>query len=457
MGKVATLFDGFKNFVAQLGTDRDKSSHGAYTLSLLTDQEWDTIYRVSWMARKTVDIPAEDATRKWREWRGDAEDVKKVQEGERDLGVQGKVQMALKKARCFGGAGIYLGIPGHDPMEELDPDRLRLGELKYLVVLTRDVLQAGPLQYDPFSEHYGTPSYYQISPRGGGESSMLKIHPSRVVAFRGNDVLNPEMDAGPYQGWGDSVLLAAHDAIRNADATAANITALVHEAKCDVLQIPNLAEIMADPDARSLLTQRVQLASQLKGNNGMLVLDTEEEYVNRTYNFSGLPEVNRQALLAVSGAADIPVTRFLGQTPAGLASTGESDLRNYYDSVAAHQTLELDSAMRVLNRAIIRSALGANPDGLHHKWASLWQTTDEERASISEKVVNSVEKLAGTQLFPDEALANSARAALAEHSLFPEIEEMEFREEEELMKTAALNLAQNQPEPEDTPEDPEDV
>ena len=41
----------------------------------------------------------------------------------------------------------------------------------------------------------------------------------------------------------------------------------------------------------------------------------------------------RTFLQVAAGAADIPVTRLLGQSPAGLSATGESDTRNYYDMI----------------------------------------------------------------------------------------------------------------------------
>jgi len=36
-----------------------------------------------------------------------------------------------------------------------------------------------------------------------------------------------------------------------------------------------------------------------------------------------------------SGAADIPMTRLLGQSPAGMNATGDGDMRNYYDRIEA--------------------------------------------------------------------------------------------------------------------------
>lgn len=419
--------DGFKNVVAELNTNRDKQSAGAYVVESFSDLDWDTVYRVSWMGRKTVNIPAEDATRRWREWQGGVDQCRLVKETEARLRVPNVIQRGMKQGRCYGGAGIYIAVRDSDPSLELRPEDVGQDDVEYLVNLTKDVLEAGPIDYDPISPQYGKPMYYEL--RSNGERGITRVHPSRLVLFRGNELLNPEFTSGAYEGWGESVLLSAYEAVRNADATAVNITSLVYEAKVDILQLPDLAEIMSDDTQRELLVQRVQLAAQLKGNNGMLVLDTEEEYNHRSFNFAGLPEINRQALQAVAGAADIPITRFLGQTPSGLSSTGETDLRNYYDSVSSLQELELTPAMHILDECLVRSALGDRPEDLYYEWSSLWQTTDMEKAEITEKVSTSIKTLAETGLFPTEALSDAARSMLAEYSVFPEIDYSEIDEE----------------------------
>src|SRR5690625_7775993 len=63
------LADGLSNVVANLGTPRDKASHTTYTPDILDSADLVNAYRTSWLAAAIVDYPAEDATRKWRNWR----------------------------------------------------------------------------------------------------------------------------------------------------------------------------------------------------------------------------------------------------------------------------------------------------------------------------------------------------------------------------------------------------
>jgi phage-related protein (TIGR01555 family) len=105
---------------------------------------------------------------------------------------------------------------------------------------------------------------------------------------------------------------------------------MVFEAKVDIIKLPNFMASLGDERYKSKILERYTLANMAKGINGMLLLDSEEEYETKSASFAQLPEVLDRFLQIVSGAADIPATRLLGQSPAGMNATGESDLRNYY-------------------------------------------------------------------------------------------------------------------------------
>src|SRR5690606_2306274 len=109
-------------------------------------------------------------------------------------------------------------------------------------------------------------------------------------------------------------------------------------------------------------------------------------------SFASLTDLMLAFLQQVSGAADIPMTRLLGQSPGGLNASGEPDLRNYYDHVSAQQEMVLAPAMALLDECLIRSALGSRPPEVFYTWSSLWQTKDTERAEIGNKAADTVKK-----------------------------------------------------------------
>ncbi|OEZ02310.1 MULTISPECIES: phage portal protein [Stenotrophomonas] len=417
MGKIAQIRDGLVNLVSNLGTPRDKAASSFYGIPMLTEQDAENAYRGTWLARKVIDIPALDSCRKWRSWSADQKQITAMEAEEKRLGLQQKLLLAMIRARLTGGAALYIGTGHADPMQPLKPEALGKGGIRHINVLSKRVLQAGELDRDPESPGYGQPAYYTLS---SGTAGQLKIHPSRLVLLHGAVRPDPEMNAG--DGWGDSVLLAISKAIKDADATAGNIASLVFEAKVDVIKIPNFMSQLAEPGYEAKVLNRLQLAAIGKGINGTLVMDAEEEYEQKQLQFGGLTDVLMAFLQLSSGASDIPMTRLLGQSPAGLNSTGEGDLRNYYDRISSGQELVLTPALQVLDECLIRSALGSRPPEVFYNWRSLWQTTDTERAAIGKTTADTIKTIAETRLLPDEVMSTVAVNMLTEAGVAPGLE-----------------------------------
>jgi hypothetical protein len=99
-------------------------------------------------------------------------------------------------------------------------------------------------------------------------------------------------------------------------------------------------------------------------------------------NFAGLPDIVKLYLMIASGALDIPATRFLSQSPAGLSATGDSDTRNYYDMLASEQSTVLQPAMSNLDEVLIRSALGSRDEAIFYIWNPLWQMDDVQKSTM---------------------------------------------------------------------------
>ncbi|MEP9376190.1 phage portal protein [Aquabacter sp. CN5-332] len=421
MGAVSTasVTDGLQSFVSGLGTSRDKAATTFYGVPMWTDDQLVNAYRSSWIARKIVDVPALDSCRRWRSWQAEQDQIEAIEAEEKRLGLKAKTLEARIKARLFGGAALLIGTGDANPAEPLDPARIGKDGIKYLTVLTRRQLAAGDIETDPLSPLYGQPKFYQVS----GAAAQVTIHPSRLVRFIGAPHPDEDLAVGANKGWGESVLVAAMEAVKQVDGSAANVASLIFEASVDVIRIPDFMASLASPDYEARLLKRFGLAMTAKGINRALILDKEEEFEKKTVSFATLPDVMDRFMQLASGAADIPATRLLGQSPAGMSATGESDLRNYYDRISAGQELEMTPAMEPLDECIIRSALGARPQEVHFIWSSLWQISDIDRSKIGESIANTISKLESTGLYPQEALAKAGANTLVEHSILPGLEE----------------------------------
>lgn len=422
MSAVQRIYDGLQNVVANLGTRRDKSSHTTYVADALPSGELLAIYRSSWLAAAIVDYPAEDATRKWRNWRADADQITKIEEVEKNLSVQKRVQDALVAARLYGGAAIYMSTEDGSQDQPLTPGT----EIKSLVVLTSNSLRAGKVVRDINNPYYSSSECYNLT--SGDNSQQIPIHASRLVIFRGKSL--PD-DTGSFDSvgtaWGgDSVLQSTIDSIKQTDETMANIASLVFEAKTNVYKFEGLAQLLAAKGGDAKLLSRLSSMTAMKGINGDVVIDMKDEFLQRTASFAGLPEVVAKFQDNVSGAAKIPVTRLFGRAAAGLSGSGDGDERVYYDRIGHMQAIDIGPAMSLLDECIIYQALGNRPAEIYYEWTPLRQLSEPERAEVFSKTATAARAIAGSsagELIPLDALSDSLVNELTEMGVLPGLDQ----------------------------------
>lgn len=383
--------DGLQSALAGLGTERDKAASVTYSESTLDFLQLVTAYRTAWLPRKIVDIPAFDSCRDWRSWQADGEQIEDIEKEEKRLNLQVNTLSALKKARLFGGSAIYFDV-GQAPETPLDISRLGKGCIRYITVLSARQLQSGDIETDPLSPNYNRPQWYTL--QGLSNGRMVQIHPSRLAIFYGNEMPDLDITSGAVFAWGDSVLVSVMDAIKQADGTSANIASLIFEANVDVISITGLMAYVGTVEGEKRIMDRFRIAAAAKAINRMLILDGEEKYDRKSASFQNLPDLMDRFFINVAGAADIPVTRLFGQSPAGMNATGEGDLRNYYDRIKAGQTLTIDPAMAVLND-VVRISAGITDDNAYVEWNPLWQLSEMDKADIFVKKTTAARQIVG--------------------------------------------------------------
>lgn len=411
MSKVVPLFfDRLRNLAANIGTGRDKITSSHYHYEGLTDAQLMNAYRGNWLPRKLIDIPASDATRRWREWQGTKEQIDAIEEVERRFAIRKKLKKVLQLSRLKGGGAILIGDGSPNPLEPIDLDNFR--GLKYVTLLSRADVNPGDFDFDPSSEFFRQPKFWQINTQDRG---MLDVHPTRLCLFKGNEIPDDHMHA--QNGWGDSVLDAVYSALMQADSTTANIASMIFEGKVDVIKIPGLMAQIGDEQYFNRLTTRLTSAMTLKGVNGALIMDKEEEYDQKRSEFANLHEIMDRFFQNVAGAADIPLTRLFGRSAGGLNATGESDLKNYYDMIQSIQETEITPTIWRLDEAIIREALGERPDNIFYNWRGLWQLNDKERSEVTKNIADAGTAMLG-YLAP-EVVGEAVSNALIENGIMP--------------------------------------
>jgi len=337
-----------------------------------------------------------------------------------------------------------MGVDQGSADKELMVEKVTKDQLKFVHVVSKHDLTAGPLILDIDNPYFMEPEYYernQTSTAGRPGSGQFKIHPSRVVRLVGLEAPDPTLT----DGWGDSVLQVLADAILAAGTVSQGVASLVNEAKIDVIKVPDLTASLTSKEYETRLTKRFTLAANMKSIFHMLLLDNAEEWERIEANFSQLPELIDVYLQIASGAADIPATRMLSQSPKGMQSTGQSDTRNYYDRISSEQKTDIQPVISRLDEVLIRSALGGRPEEVFYEWRPLWQLDATEKATIGYQKAQAFQIDVQSGLFDANVLQKARENQLIEDGTYPGLEDLllEFEAEQEAMA--------NQPEPEIDP------
>ena len=409
--------DSLSNLAASLNAGKDKQAGDAFFIPALARDQIESLYRGDWLARKIVDIVPYDCVREWRSWQGEAGAVARVKALESRLNLRRAVQRAMVMGRLYGGGALLIGTRETDPAalaRELRPETLGEGGLAFLHPVSRWQLAVEEIERDPLSPWYGEPKAYQVV---APERGTLTLHPSRVIRFLGAPLADPALMGADL--WSDSVLTALYDAIHAVALTTTGATSLMHEAKVDVVTVPNLSEHLSNTATTAQLSARFGYAAAMKSMNNLLLLGDGETWARQRVDFAGLPEMVRTFLQIAAGAADIPVTRLLGQSPAGLSSTGDHDTRNYYDMIAARQEIELRPQLERLDRLLLAS-VGVAPGALSFTFRPLWQMDAATKAATALQKAQATGIYAGLGLWPKDVMAGLVAGQLAEDGIYPD-------------------------------------
>jgi len=380
------------NVVAGLGTDRDKMSYTQYIMPVsLSVYQLTAMYRSSWLAQKTINIPAGDRTREWRTFifdddqgDGSVDALKKrkkdtrmfdLEKAEKKLNLKKKYTDAIKWGALYGGAVLIMGTK-----QKLDtplvPENVKKDDLQYVLCVDRNRIapEGASFVMDPADPDFGLPAMYILS------ESMVRVHHSRIIRFGGVEL---PWDAWVNNGyWDDSVLQAAYSAMMNADTSTANVATMLFEANVDVIKANQLAETLAKKNGEAIITKRFQVSQLMKGINRTLLLDGTEEYEKKSNSFQNLEPLLARFLTNYCGAVDIPVSRFMGTSATGLNANGDNDVRNYYDGIKNKQESDDRPRLERFDEVFVRSVLGTMPDDYRFEFNSLWQMSDKEQADI---------------------------------------------------------------------------
>jgi phage-related protein (TIGR01555 family) len=368
--------DAWVNDYTGFGTSRDKTEHGYVMARLdLSDYALDALYHDDDIAQVMIDTYPQEALRKGYYLNvGDPHDKK--QEAEilnalDELCANEKMIEGAIWGDLYGGSGMLIGAddgrPAHMP---LVPERVRrvdqveVLDRRYLSVHSR--YMSGPKTGRAESYAVGNPS--------GVARPMYIVHESRMIMFGGARTARPRQEA--RGGWDQSKLQRPFEVIRKFATGFKAVETLLTDGPQGVYKIKNLSNLLASSKQQAL-KDRIETVEMMRSAMRAIVVDTEnEDFTRQPFSFAGIPDVLDKLMLRLSAAAGIPVTLLMGQSPAGMNATGDSDFRGFYGKVETYQhnyiRPRLKRLIEILCAAKEGPTKGKVPDQIEIQFQKLW-------------------------------------------------------------------------------------
>lgn len=440
----ASTADGFANLAMKLGVvapgeegcETNLLSRGHYQFNLLTRNriQLEAAYRGSWIVGRMVDCVAEDMTKSGiiANTNDGAKKIQKFKAGMSQLKIWKSLRETVQWGRLYGGAiGVYQ-IEGQDLSTPLDIETIGRGDFRGIAVYDRWQLNPVLTEIIEDGPDIGLPAYYDIvlgsnmndpgqvpggqsqtkvnensvrsegnknsnseaqmtgQTAGGPAASRVRVHHSRCFVVGGHKL--PFFQAITEMMWDESIIERVWDRLIEFDTATASAGGLIGRALLRTVGIDGLREILAaGGEAETALISMFDHMRQFQTNEGLTLLDKNDSFDTTAYSFAGLADVLIQFGQQVSGASETPLVRLFGQSPVGLSATGDSDIRNYYDSINSKQELHLRDAVEVITQILWRSLFGENrPEDFTFIFTPLWQMSAKEKAEIVAQLTTAI-------------------------------------------------------------------
>lgn len=389
--------DGWQNFFSGHGVyGRDKRQGTSFKAATLTFDQLAELWRGDDLAARAVETLPKESLREGYDLsipeaaqggEDEAERIAEIVDALSTLGADEVIRTGLCYERGLGGGAVLIGA--NDGQDDLTKP-LRLESIRSLDWLTplepREIMPVYGYA-DPRAPKYGQPEIYRITSRtilppqdGKYGNQVMDIHESRLLVFPGIRVSRYQYMAS-QGGWGDSVLIRMWRVLRDFNLAWGSAGALVTEFASATYKMKDLWQALSTKGGAAAFAERLQAMDLARSTINATVIDGEDDFKREQTPISGLPDLMDKFSTRLAAAADMPLTLLFGTSPAGLNATGESDIRFFYDRVAAYQRDKVMPQLKTLIRILFRT-MGSKvePEKWDIEFRPLWQESAADKA-----------------------------------------------------------------------------
>lgn len=384
---------GYQNVMTRWGTARDSSEYYSFMADgPVSDQELVEFYEQNGLFARVIDAPAEEAVKHGFELEGLKDDTIQdfVDECLDELDWEETAMQCLKWARLFGGSIAVLLINDGRGLEE-PVDYKHIKSIDDIRIFDRSLVTpdyASMYHYesqDPFrtrGSRLGYPEKYIVSSRNG----MFTVHEQRCLIFQ-NGVLPENTTTAQYQFWGMPEYVRVNRAIRDVEVAHGMAPKMLDRSVQAIYTMKDLAMLLATEQGEETVLKRLQTIDMAKGLMNTMVLDADGEgYDFRTFSYTGVSDVINTTCNYLSALTNIPQTVLFGRSPAGMNSTGASDLENYYNYIERIQKRMLRSNLRYLIALLCQAGISTKEikevPRIKVEFNSIWSMSEQEKVAL---------------------------------------------------------------------------
>lgn len=290
------------------------------------------------LIRAGVEMIADEMTRKWIDLGTTGEGIETTDDTivalQKDMStyhVRELFHDAAQMVHYYGGCLAYIDMGVEDPVSlmtplYLDAGSVRPGTLRGFRLI--EPYNVSPGMYNssnPLSDDYFCPLSWYVLGR--------EVHASRFLYFA--STLPPTMLLPAYNFFGIPLAQTVLDVVNHFLQCREAEARLLKKFSLTVFQT-DMGDVLngfSDNELKKRLAYFVQKCD----NDGVMMIDKEENIMKIETPLSGVTDIVRQSMEMVAAYFGEPVVKLWGISPGGFNSTGESDMRNHYDRVASRQ------------------------------------------------------------------------------------------------------------------------
>ena len=303
------------------------------------------------------------------------EEILKIEEEIKRLGLREVIQRAAEHDCYFGRAQIFIDIGDSDRKTPLIPDQRTIKKGSLRRVSTVEAIWTTPSAYnstDPSAPDFYKPSSWYML---GNE-----IHSSRlmtIVTRQLPDILKPAFNFS-----GMSLSQLAEPYVDNWLRTRQSVSDLINNFSITALAT-SMDQVLQGDDDGSDLIKRSELFAALKSNRGLMLIDKNmEELLQINTPLSGLHELQAQSQEHMCSVSRLPSIILTGISPSGLNASSDGEIRAFYDWVSAQQEAYWRAPIETILKIIQISLFGKiNPD-IGFSFVPLYQLDEFQKSEV---------------------------------------------------------------------------